>query len=238
MDSSAHHEYTLVSRSLHTYQSRFAMTHLKIESKLAQPSSPCTPPQPPEPWWLPFNRMNPLPCNLQTKGLFIVTCQTKAVSKHKRSSHQQLLICVYVPGPRREAAAVFQPSGVPLGSVPGPRFGLYFPSLGRLMLACPCVGPRAVVRQGRLSVSSYNMHPFHPRKRRGLHETDEERNMFPGEYIPKTTLKDPLLSLWLGLNTSSLSSHWSRQFHRFIKDQVHRTISVFFYSYCPYWTLL
>lgn len=151
--------------------------------------------------------MNQLPCNFQSKGLFIVTCQTKAVSKHKRSSHQQLLICVYVPGPRREVAAVFLRIGVPLGSVPGPRFGLYFSSLGRLMLSCPCVAPQAVVRQGRLSVSSYNMHPFLPRKRSGgIHETDEERNMFPREYKPKKTLMT-CFSHFDSPSASLLSSH-------------------------------
>lgn len=158
--------------------------------------------------------MNPLPCNLQTKGLFIVTCQTKAVSKHKRSSHQQLLICVYVPGPRWEAAAVFQRSGVPLGSDPGPRFGLYFPSLGRLMLACPCVGPQAVVRQGRLSVSSYNTHPFHPRKRRrGYTRQMKKETCFLENTYPKRPLRTrfshfdyaskPLLSLPIDLANST-----------------------------------
>lgn len=158
--------------------------------------------------------MNPLPCNLQTGGLFIGTCQTKAVSKHKRSSHQQLLICVYVPGPRREAAAAFQRSGVPLGSVPGPRFGLYFPSLGRLMLACPCVGPQAVVRQGWLSVSSYNRHPFHPRKRRGGYTRQMKtgtcflENTYPKRplrtrFSPFDYSSTPLLSLPIDLANST-----------------------------------
>lgn len=149
--------------------------------------------------------MNRLPCNFQSKGLFIVTCQTKAVSKHKRSSHQQLLICVDVPGPRREAAAVFLRIGVPLGSVPGPRFGLYFSSLGRLMLACPCVAPQAVVRQGRLSVSSYNMHPFLPRKRSGGDTRDRWRKKHVSQRIQ--TQKDPynmFLSFWFSLSISSL----------------------------------
>lgn len=87
------------------------MTDLKIESKLTHPSLTAFPTLPPPPGSLhpimkckllplciPPRGMSQLPCKLESEGLLIVLCQTKAVSKQKWSSFRPVVIWAYRAG--------------------------------------------------------------------------------------------------------------------------------------------
>lgn len=132
------------------------MTYLKIESKLTHPSLTAFPtPLPPSrslhpvmkckllPLYIPPRGMSQLPCKLESEGLLIVLCQTKAVSKQKWSSFQPVVIWAYRPGTWREttAAAAVSPGWSASRLRPGaPLWCLFFFSLcGDCVHVCVCV---------------------------------------------------------------------------------------------------
>lgn len=114
--------------------------------------------------------MSQLPCKLESGGLVIVFCQTKAVSKQERSSFQLVVSRVYRPGAWREAAA--SAAAVSPGwsaSRLSPRALLWSLFFSSLLWLCVCVcmcahvwtlrllsgRSRSCCELARLSVSTY-----------------------------------------------------------------------------------
>lgn len=117
--------------------------YLKIATKLTHPSlntAPLWPDNHPPhhrslhpvmkckllPLYIPLTGMSQLPCKLESGGLVIVFCQTKAVSKQEWSSFQPLVSWAYRLRGRREASAALSPGWS--ASRLGPGAPLYSPS--------------------------------------------------------------------------------------------------------------
>lgn len=120
------------------------------------------------PLYIPLRGMSQHPCKLESGGLVIVFCQTKAVSKQEWSGFQPVVLWAYWPGTQRKAAAVVSPGWSASRLRPGaPLWSFFSPSALWLCVSVPKCGPSGCCQADhgnccelpRLSVSTYILFP-------------------------------------------------------------------------------